>query len=604
MLWWNPSRQPRDWQLRGVRTLIEKVQEGTATPSPAPPRKTQMVCEVCTGAGKTLFGEMIINEFVNNRRLFTGVCILVPKNVSIKEQWNLAVQPFKNHGIDAKVAYYDDLKLLKSLPSSHLIIADEFHHAIKDKMWGTVASENKENWSVLLSATPQNNNRISAFTRMEVVFSYTYAEALRDGLVRRLHNHPLNGVVDFAYMGTRHREPFLHLDTEQPNTLALPLDSRRYSAASQLTSHLQDEQGSFDLLPKLIKSACEKLRHVQQTFPKAQGIIFAHDTQTADEIKQHMENNRIRPIVVHSHVHNSKRLLTDFANNPGCTYPWLIVCNMAAEGTDLPNTCVAVFSHKYRTQLFIIQAIGRILRRSSIDTRDLEDAWVYYPQDPKIDEYVSSLACTPELQQGLTTDDEGEYNDDMGELGTIENGNVDPGTVSSSSDEEFEEEDRMDGPIGSTPIVATTEIENDVAEVMAVLSRHNPHLEQIELERRAREFLNVSPSLSCMDDEHKRKKLLKAITRFVTSYVKKFRRALRLRGDASHLWRRLAVENIKLVKRYKRFNKKRNTHMTDQTIRTTRLAGLSLHDLRLLTENCLPARKCKLRRQDMNEMIA
>jgi hypothetical protein len=594
--------------------------------------RLEMLVEVCTGAGKSQLAQMFLVEVLlcSEGQYKRGI-VIIPKNNALREQWENHCKELQRHfSLSIHVCYMDDQRLSNTGPED-VAVVDECHHVCKQKSWGRWTSEqNACGVFLLLSATPWHGRNQMAF-RPETIYTYKYRQAEEANIVRRMHLVPSNAEVCFTHDGQERRELFFH-PPEQANVLDKRPDSLRYAAAAKMSDDFEKaellpcegvpHEQQLKLCQSLVDKAVKQLKQLQRQCARAQGIIFAYAATDMEEIESYMKSSHdVAPLVIRSDKAGCVADLHRFRENKGGNSPWAIVLNKVAEGVDIPTACVGVYTHKFRAPLFITQAAGRLIRRDAAYPQ-LQDAYLFYPKDPK----VHTILCEQfnkedeECPAGPNSDAVSEASDcswdgsakgEAGACSSLPFQEIVRAEVS-SDEEDYEAEDVVDR-LHSSDCVDDTEdfqqmqrvqlIQNLAADLQPIYARYSltEELAREDAERRlsanpAGASASYSQAPALMSDAFREKKLRSGILRELWRCVYKHYNFLQRCTKCTSkkmLWSR---ENMKLVKRCRATKRKANASISPKLRNASYLKDLDLPDLAYVSEVCLPARKCKLRK--------
>lgn len=372
-----PARRPlRAWQQRALDAL--RTHDGEAFLASATP-----------AAGKTTFGLRVAYELLSAGRV-QRVAILAP-TAHIARQWAADAarygidlepnrpnaegpEPPDRHGV--AVTY----QAVAAGPKPHrkacaqrrtLLIADEPHHMGEDASWGvtTMDAFPRAELRLLLSGTPfrSDNSPIpwveydaDGFSSAD--YTYTYTDALVDGVCRPITFVPYDGDMEWMSDGKRRRADF---------SVVLP----RAEDARRLRTALD---ASGDWVRRVLRDADARLAQIRAgDHPDAGGLIVAIDKQHAVELAARLEAiSGEPPMIVTSDEADASQRIAHFAAG---TQRWIVSVLMISEGVDIPRLRVGVYATTARTELFFRQVVGRFIRRSPSPRRQV--SFLFLPSD-------------------------------------------------------------------------------------------------------------------------------------------------------------------------------------------------------------------------------
>ncbi len=284
-----------------------------------------------------------------------------------------------------------------SAPGRTLVIADEAHHLGEELAWGesfSRAFRGAARW-LLLSGTPFRSDatpipgvHYDAQGLAEPDVSYTYADAVRDGICRP--------VCFVAYDGTlswRSGDDIIESSFE--TVLSTREASRRYRTA--ISTQLPDG------LPRILKEADARLQALRDAGHRdAAGLVIAADSSHARRIAALLREATGRvPVVV---LHQEARAAEKLAAFTHSRDRWIVAVNMVSEGVDIPRLRVGVYATAAKTPLIFRQIVGRFVR--TIPGRPIDTSWLYIPADTVLRDHAASVE--QELRHILRPAGEGE----------------------------------------------------------------------------------------------------------------------------------------------------------------------------------------------------
>jgi superfamily II DNA or RNA helicase len=276
-----------------------------------------------------------------------------------------------------------------------LVIADEAHHLGEDLAWGegfVTALGGGPRW-LLLSGTPFRSDatpipgvRYSRAGLAEPDYSYTYADAVREGICR-----PVSFVAYDGTLSWRSGDDVIESSFEM--VLSAREAGRRYRTA--ISTELPDG------LPRILREADAKLRSVRQAgHGDAAGLVIAADSSHARRIAAHLRETTGRaPLVV---LHAEPRAAEKLHAFTHSRDPWIVAVNMVSEGVDIPRLRVGVYATAAKTSLVFRQIVGRFVR--TIPGRLVEPSWLYVPADPVLREHAADIE--QELRRAVVRPDQ------------------------------------------------------------------------------------------------------------------------------------------------------------------------------------------------------
>jgi superfamily II DNA or RNA helicase len=274
------------------------------------------------------------------------------------------------------------LKWGNQLDARTLVVADEAHHLGEDLAWGegfAAAFGRADRW-LLLSGTPFRSDatpipgaKYDAHGMVEPDVSYAYGDAIVDGVCRPVTFIPFDGVLQWQSGDDVIEAGF-------DDILSTRESSRRYRTA--ISTDLADG------LPRILRTAHERLETVRIDHPDAGGLVIAADGGHARRIAKLLREITGRPpaVVLHdeARAHDTLKRFTDSKDR------WIVAVNMVSEGVDIPRLRVGVYATAAKTPLIFRQIVGRFVR--TVPGRPPgERSWLYLPAEPALRAHASTV---------------------------------------------------------------------------------------------------------------------------------------------------------------------------------------------------------------------
>ncbi len=364
----------REWQERALERMAD-WDEGSFLLSAAP------------GAGKTIPSLAFARRLLDAGTI-TRVHVVCP-TTPLTHQWakvagrfGIQLQPDSEelhpprdfHGIAATYARVASsaARWAPQCGSRTLIIADEAHHLGEELAWGAGfarAFAATPRW-LLLSGTPfRSDGNPIAGVRYDAGLcvpdvSYTYADAVRDGVCRPVVFVPYDGTLSWQSGDEVIESSFA--DHELTGREA----SRRYRTA--ISTDLADG------LPRILRAADERLGEIRSSGHRdAGGLVVTADGGHARRVSALLKEITGRsPVVV---VHTDARAAGKLRAFGEGRERWIVAVNMVSEGVDIPRLRVGVYATAAKTPLMFRQIVGRFVR--TLAGRPAEHSYLFLPAD-------------------------------------------------------------------------------------------------------------------------------------------------------------------------------------------------------------------------------
>ena len=378
---WGTASSLRAWQAEALQAyMASQPRDFLAVATP--------------GAGKTTFALRIATELMAKGavRRVTVVC----PTEHLKTQWSesaarvgLTLDPDFTNAQGEEGSFFDGVCVtyaqVAANPGLHkrrtaarptLVILDEIHHGGDALSWGDgirVAFQGAAR-RLSLTGTPfRSDDSPIPFVeyaddgdgvfRSRADYTYGYAEALRDGVVRP--------VMFLSYSGQ------MRWQTKQGDvveaTLGEPLTKDMTGQAWRTALN-----PAGDWIQAVLAAADERLTAVRKSIPDAGGLVIATDQKAARAYAERLEAiSGQRPTVVLSDDAGASDRIAEFSAGDE---RWMIAVRMVSEGVDVPRLAVGVYATSASTPLFFAQAIGRFVRARKRG----ETATVFLPSVPQL----------------------------------------------------------------------------------------------------------------------------------------------------------------------------------------------------------------------------
>lgn len=385
---WGTAAKLRAWQQEALTAYLR-----------AAPR--DFLAVATPGAGKTTYALRLATELLG-RGTVSAVTIVAPTE-HLKVQWadaaarvGIAIDPRFSNSSARHSSEYDGVALtyaqVASRPALHrtrtesaptLVILDEIHHGGDNLSWGDAIREAFEPAvrRLALTGTPFRSDTSpipfvtyapgpDGIRRSLADYTYGYAEALRDGVVRP--------VLFLAYGGAMRWRT--RAGDEVAARLGEPLTK---DAMAQAWRTALDPKGEW--IPSVLAAADKRLTEVRRGVPDAGGLVIASNQTSARAYARILESiTGEKPTVVLSDDAGASERIEEYAAS---TARWMVAVRMVSEGVDVPRLCVGVYATSTSTPLFFAQAVGRFVRAR----RRGETASVFLPSVPVILEHAARL---------------------------------------------------------------------------------------------------------------------------------------------------------------------------------------------------------------------
>ena len=436
----------RAWQREALsKYLTNTTSDFTVTATP--------------GAGKTNFALTVAQKLLNNNTV-TRIVIVCPTD-HLRLQWYEAA---KEHNILLDHTAGNQRKVKQNaagyvttyaqvaakpilherrveLPHKTLVIFDEIHHAGDGLSWGEAVREaftpaekrlhltgtpfrtspHEKIPFITYKETPTSENIVADLPESvnpddlggkvlvsQSDYSYTYGDALNDGVVRP--------VIFAAYSGLSRWK------NEMGEIIAAEL-GQNLSKKDEYVAWKNALNPRGKWVESVIKAADTRLTEIRTTTsPDAGCLILASDQDKAKAYAEVVKKvTGEKPAVVLSDdVHSSKRI-EQYKND---NTKFIVAVRMVSEGVDIPRLHVLVWLTSYQTSLFFAQAVGRVIRAR----KPQETATVFLPtvrtlltHASKMEQETAHISWAKRYEEfHLDNDENNNFEGELGEKRTTE----------------------------------------------------------------------------------------------------------------------------------------------------------------------------------------
>ncbi|MEO5610773.1 MAG: DEAD/DEAH box helicase [Ornithinibacter sp.] len=385
---WGTADKLRAWQEQALTAYLDSD-------------RTDFLAVATPGAGKTTYALRIATELLD-RGVIRAVSVVAPTE-HLKTQWadaaarvGIHLNPAFSNSTGVQSHEYDGVALtyaqVAANPGLHrrrtegaptLVVLDEIHHGGDARSWGDGIREAFEPAArrLSLTGTPfRSDTNPIPFVRYEMGedgilrsasdYTYGYAEALRDGVVRP--------VLFLAYGGA------MRWRTKAGDEVAARLgEPLTKDLTAQAWRTALDPKGEW--VPSVLAAADKRLSEVRRHVPDAGGLVIASNQSAARAYAALLRTiTGVAPTVVLSDDTGSSGRIEEFATS---TSRWMVAVRMVSEGVDVPRLCVGVYATSTSTPLYFAQAVGRFVRAR----RRGETASVFLPSVPVILTHAATM---------------------------------------------------------------------------------------------------------------------------------------------------------------------------------------------------------------------
>lgn len=397
----------RKWQIDAGQAAIERFSAGNKI----------FVTEACTGAGKTLHGCDVMNRL--RLQGIADLFVIVTPSIATKLGWVERLNDigfnatdrselFSTVDFDAIVITYGGVaaidRALYHRPAYRAIasIFDEYHHAEIEATWGaTVAQMEQISSNILfMSGTPwRSNGQIAVLAehcnmfgqpyyegdRVKADFAYTYTEDLL-----QIGDNRGTIPVNFTFKESQHTDksgkveflPLPHLDQMSVEDRDIWIEEAMKSDI-RIGKHVKTQGSISDfslsgnkLVKTLLNTGMQSLLSYRERAKSSVPVLLVV-AQNISEAKA-LYSYILDVMTIGQRTINCALIVSDKDSasleinevQDKCKRGMLDVIvsvGMISEGVDIPQIKGVIYLSAIMTALYIVQVIGRLLRRIRVD---------------------------------------------------------------------------------------------------------------------------------------------------------------------------------------------------------------------------------------------
>lgn len=374
--------QLRDYQKEALDAILQNMQGLVVLP---------------TGAGKTVIGIALIKS-LQQKYDEVEYYILVP-TLALVEQWYSALVRNKIPTALGNVMTYSSFISLASrsssvfgkttldnvIKNSHsrttVIIIDESHHAhIGTKLWDAVQKAHPK-YLVGFTATP---NPLKAYD-LKVIYKRSVSDISKYIAELEVKKVPItldsddkslfeNDVRELGYLFTKRERALRDGNMQQLLAVQASIDALLADISLVISTDPNVIEATVNKAIDLYKNTNDRI------LIKTQRVSIAIQIRNMILSKLNIQHDKI--------LFYQKK--TDISRLYKQDWRILIVVNALSEGIDIPDLTYAILSaYPYRSIIYMVQIIGRILRKSP--TKNKAVAYILVPDVPQYEQAYNNL---------------------------------------------------------------------------------------------------------------------------------------------------------------------------------------------------------------------
>ena len=384
---WTLTKVARDWQTVALASWEESFRG---------------IASVVTGGGKTIFAQMCMALF--RRRYPLGRFVIVVPTLALLDQWYVSLRedflvPANEIAFFSGEGFPENLNIVNlmvintarshaiKVPQSHdaMLIVDECHRAATKS--NSMALIGTYRATLGISATPEREyddlfHSILIPALGPVIFEYNYSQALRDGVI--VPFDLVNVAVDMSAEEQR-RYDDATIDITRTYQKVESGEVNREILVRKLQRRAHLAAFSMQRIPVTIRLA-EQHRNNRL-------IVFHESIRSAETILQILLAKRFNATIYHSKIGAELRRDNLRLYRRG-VFDALVTCRALDEGTNVPETDVAIVASSTGSLRQRVQRLGRVLRPAP----DKPQAKIYtiYVSKPEEDRLVKEALTLTE----------------------------------------------------------------------------------------------------------------------------------------------------------------------------------------------------------------
>lgn len=366
----------RDWQKKAINKALDSYSDG---------KKVHLIVAV-TGGGKTTVGEETAGNMFDDG-VIKKIVVVCP-SIEIKNGWNRALSE-RGLKVTSDITNIESVDLTTYIStyqgagkmtgdSQTLLILDEVHHAERDEAWGREVTRihKKVKHTLALTGTPwMTNGRIALLDgyyqkdgTVKADTSYTYRQDLGQegddrGTVPVRFIFCKSSAAELINGERTHETVFEAVTKENISEIADPNDRRPLGPHVAIANN---RLSNNKMARNMLDSGVIELSKMQTIMKnRAKGLVACRNIKEARRVADYMnEVLAVNAEVIASDDDECSARLRDISNGTAKNPPeWIVSVGMVSEGVDIPEIKVTVYLSAIMTLLFLIQLIGRAIRR-------------------------------------------------------------------------------------------------------------------------------------------------------------------------------------------------------------------------------------------------
>lgn len=283
-----------------------------------------------------------------------------------------------------------------------MTIFDEVHHASQANRWGVAANRLAEvsAFNLNLTGTPfrtdeQEIQFINYDDRHQAIpdFSYTYPEALKDGICRRIYIQHDDGVAEYTFDQMKEEVRITESTKENQAKVSATVWNHNSEFLRNVIIKAQTQLEVYEAEGRGYTPACLVICRVGKSGQEDKPL-----QAVARKIRD-ITGERVETVSYDDPMADDK--IEAFRDDPNCK--WICAVRKISEGVDIPRLRVMIMATATNSELLFRQMVGRIIRTK--DFRSREHSTLFMAKFQDMEDFATRLE--EEAQLGLKDDDGG-----------------------------------------------------------------------------------------------------------------------------------------------------------------------------------------------------
>jgi superfamily II DNA or RNA helicase len=311
------------------------------------------------------------------------------------------------NGLAGSAAY--DIALLCSRYKV-LAVMDEAHHLHEKGSWGKTASGAFANAAriIALSGTPYraDNSRIVELdyvtTGDDVAdgapdYTYSYGQALTDGVVAPVHCRIMGGEVTRYEADTGKREVYSYDDGDYSHVGGDKVKLMNNRLRNTTVFSLDWQMASID-------EARREMMDMRKDGRNWGGLVVAYTVEQAKRLAKAITERYGDKVMLLVRDADTAKGVSKFQQDE--TYDWVVSITKVSEGVSIDRLRVSVYLSPVTSRSMFEQVRGRLARLERGPSPDAQFGLMFIPADPRLREYAAEVRDIINDTINLRLDDE------------------------------------------------------------------------------------------------------------------------------------------------------------------------------------------------------